>query len=56
MSPAETAVRVASATPDRVFAALIDPRRACRARSGIALPDARAAKPVQSESDAKIGM
>jgi len=25
MSPAETAVRVASATPDRVFAALIDP-------------------------------
>jgi len=56
MSRADTVVRVASPTPDRVFAALIDPRRACRARSGIALPDARAAKPVQSESDAKIGM
>jgi len=56
MSPAETAVRVASASPDRVFAALIDPRRACRARSGIALPDARTAKPVMSESDAKIGV
>jgi len=56
MSRAETAVRVASPSPDRVFAALIDPGALAGARSGIALPDARAAKPVMSEPDAKIGV
>src|SRR5436305_1391722 len=39
MSRTDTAARVISASPDRVFAALTDPRRACRARLGSAKRD-----------------
>src|SRR5205807_7446941 len=39
MSRTDTAARVISASPDRVFAALTDPRRACQARLGSAKRD-----------------